>query len=103
MIYISETLRISKLDENCLQMEKFTTVKSKKTKTISEQWKRCGYYGDIKSAFVSALKKQLFDSAEEEIKISEVIARIDSAESNILKAIQNSTSEELCNEQATIT
>lgn len=89
MIYVTDTLRISKLDEYSLQLEAFVSVVSKKTGATSKQWKRCGYYGDLKSALISAFKKQLYNSADEEIKLSEVIARIDTAEKNIIAAIEN--------------
>ncbi len=90
MIYISDTLRITKLDDNCLQLEAYKPVTSKKHGTTTMQWKWLGYYGDVKTALMGALKKQLFDCADEEIEVKNLIERIEQAENNILKAIANS-------------
>lgn len=83
MIYITDTLRISKLDDNCLQLEEYKAVTSKKHGTTVKKWCRLGYYGDIRSALVGALKKQLFDTANEELQLKDLIERIDIAVKNI--------------------
>lgn len=87
MIYVTDTLRISKVDENCLQLENLVSVKSKKTGQTTIQWKRCGYYGDIKSALIASLKKQLFNTTDDEVQIKDVIIKIEQAERNINNAI----------------
>ena len=83
MIYINDNLRIRKLDEQCLELEVYRKAKSKKTGEETTQWKGCGYYGDIKSALNGAFKKQLFDSAENETTIKELIALIEQVEKEI--------------------
>ena len=50
MIYITDTLRISKVDDNCLQLEEFKEATSKKTGKTSKQWRWIGYYGNVKEA-----------------------------------------------------
>lgn len=89
MIYITDTLRISKLDDNCLQLEGYKPVTSKKHGTTTMQWKWLGYYGDLKSALGGALKKQLFDLPEEELTAEDLFARIEIAEQNVLNAIKH--------------
>lgn len=85
MIYITDTLRISKLDDNCLQLEGYKEVASKKHGTTVKKCCRLGYYGDIRSALVGAFKKQLFDTADEKLQLKDLIERIDSAVENIRK------------------
>ena len=86
MIYITNTLRISKLDDNCLQLEGYKEVISKKHRTSIQKWCRIGYYGDIRSALVGAFKKQLFDTADEELQLKDLVERIDAAVNNIQNA-----------------
>lgn len=86
MIYINDKLRISKVDDNCLQIEALKETTSKSTKEISLKWMWQGYYGDLRSAMLGVLKKQLFDTAGEEIQLKNIISRIESAEKNILGA-----------------
>ncbi|MBQ9728200.1 MAG: hypothetical protein IJV85_01245 [Clostridia bacterium] len=89
MIYINNTLRIRRLDPNCLQLEEYRKPdeKSGTTKDNAAKWRRCGYYGDIKTALLGALSKQLFDCAKNEMTIKEVIAKIDEARAEIIQAI----------------
>ncbi len=86
MIYISDNLRIKKLDEKNLGLESFCEVRSKRTDPPTKAWKHCGYYGDLKSALQGALKKQLLDSVENDQTIKDLIEEIRHAESNILVA-----------------
>lgn len=88
MIYVTDTLRISKVDDKCLQLEILKEVESKETGEKRNEWKWCGYYGSLKDALIGALKKQLFNTTDENLNIQEVISRIDLAEANILKAIR---------------
>lgn len=87
MIYITDTVRISKVDENCLQIETYVPVTSKKTRQTTMQWKWIGYYGDLRGALVGVLRKQLFNTADEQLKLEEIIEKINTAEENILRAV----------------
>ena len=89
MIYINSTLRIRRLDPKCLQLEEYHKPDPKKPKTKDDtpKWRWCGYYGDLKSALLGALSKQLFDSAQNEMTIKEVIAKIDEVRAEIIQAI----------------
>lgn len=87
MIYIADTVRISKVDENCLQIETYVPVTSKKTRQTTMQWKWVGYYGDLRGALVGVLRKQLFNTADEQLKLEEIIEKINTAEENILRAV----------------
>ena len=87
MIYITDTVRISKIDENCLQIETYVPVTSKKTRQTTMQWKWVGYYGDLRGALVGVLRKQLFNTADEQLKLEEIIEKINTAEENILRAV----------------
>lgn len=91
MIYINEKLRIRKLDEYNLQLEEYRKVVNPRTKEESFAWKWHGYYGDLRSALLGALNKQLFDSAEEEIALKELIAKIDEAREQVVNAVKNIT------------
>lgn len=92
MIYINEKLRIAKLDERNLQLEEYRLCVDTKTKTESWKWKWCGYYGDLKSACLGALSKIMFDYADEETTLKEVLSKIDGAReqiANAVKGVQN--------------
>ena len=88
MIYINNTLRIRKLDDGKnLQLEEYREGKDTHKGKASTKWRWCGYYGDLKSALLGALSKQLFDSAQNEMTIKEVISKIDKARADIIQAI----------------
>lgn len=89
MIYINDKLRIRKLDDRNLQLEEYRkpSEKSGTIKENTEKWRWCGYYGDLKSALLGALTKQLFDSAENELTLKDIISRIDEARAEIITAI----------------
>lgn len=89
MIYINEKLRISKLDERNLQIEEYRKGINPKTKQESWSWKWCGYYGDLKTALLGVLSKKLFDSTDEEIKLVELVGKIEEAREQIINAIKN--------------
>ena len=89
MIYINEKLRIKKLDERNLQLEEYRLIINPKTKEEIFAWKWCGYYGDLKSACLGALSKIMFDYVEEEATLKEVLAKIDLAREQVVKAVQN--------------
>jgi hypothetical protein len=89
MIYINEKLRISNFDERNLQLEEYRKGVNPKTKEEVWSWKWCGYYGDLRTACLGALSKIMFDYAEEELTLKEVLTKIDSAREQIEKAVQN--------------
>lgn len=94
MIYINSNLRIRKLDEQCLCVEQYAKSFNKKTKEDVTLWKFCGYYGDIQSAIRGILKKQLFDTADEEITLKDLVSRIENAERNIMRAAWTNRTQE---------
>lgn len=97
MIYINNKLRISKVDDNCLQIEVNKETVSKKTKEKTMKWQWAGYYGDLKSAFIGILKKKLFSLMEEELALKDIIDRIDKSEKNILQAIKDNATNPMAN------
>ena len=88
MIYINSTLRINQLDKYNLQLEEYKEGKDAPLGKATIKWRRVGYYGDLKSALLGALSKQLFDCAKNEMTIKEVIAKIDEARAEIVQAVQ---------------
>lgn len=87
-------MRISRVDDKCLQLETYVPVTSKKTKETKTQWRWCGYYGDVKSALLGALRKELFLEAGADISIRKLVERIESAERNIIRAIEGMKQDE---------
>lgn len=83
MIQITEKLRIRRADDENLVIEELRDVTSQKSQTTNKQWCWCGYYGDLKTALLGALHKQLIDSIEEELQLKDIIDRIETAENNI--------------------
>lgn len=89
MLQINDKLRIRKLDDKNLVIEELKTINSEK-KGIHDEWRWCGYYGDLKTALSGVLNKQLFDSVEEELTIKTIIDKIDDAKYEIIKAMKES-------------
>lgn len=87
MIQINDKLRIRKIDERNLVIEELRIVESKKLGK-HEEWCWDGYFGDLKSAFLGAFHKQLFDSADEEIELKNIIYKINSIEKEIKNAME---------------
>ena len=88
MIYINDKLRIRRLDTRSLQLEEYREAEDcNLTKQKEPKWRWCGYYGDLKSALLGALTKQLFDSVENELTLKDVISKIDEARAEIITAI----------------
>lgn len=88
MIYINDKLRIRKLDDGKnLQLEEYREGKDTHKGKTTAKWRWCGYYGDLKSALLGALTKQLFDSVENELTLKDVVSRIDEARAEIITAI----------------
>ena len=90
MIYISEKVRIVRLDGLNLQLKELAEVRNKKTGETRYEWKWHGYYGDLRSAFVGALNKQLFDIADGDIKktLQTAVDEIDKARTQIEKSVK---------------
>ena len=90
MIYITETLRIAPLDGLNLQLEELCEIRNKKTGDTRKEWKWLGYYGDLRSALVGALKKQLFNAVDGDTKmdLQAVVLEIDNATERIIKALK---------------
>lgn len=82
MIQINDKLRIRKLDDKNIIVEQLKTIEGK-TKGLHDEWILFGYYGTLKSAIQGCLYKQLFDTVNEELQLKDIIARIETAESNI--------------------
>ena len=76
MIYINDALRITKVDALNLQLEHYRAY-TLKNGEVKHGWKRIGYFGDLKSALLSALKNELFDCATNEMTLKEVLVKID--------------------------
>lgn len=93
MIYVNDKLRISKVDDNCLQIEVLKETISKKTKEKTMKWQWAGYYGDLTNAFIGILRKHLFNLVEEEVNLKDIISRIKTIESNIVEAITSHSSD----------
>ena len=88
MIQITDTLRIVKKDDLNLAIEKLETVISRKTKEPTLQWVHKGWYGDLKSALKGIVNKQLFDLADTETTLNNLIFQIDEINNNINKIIK---------------
>ena len=90
MIYINEKIRIRKLDDGKnLQLEEYRQIGDCRfTKQSGGKWYWCGYYGDLKSALLGALSKQLFDSVDDELDLKDIVSKIDDARAEIVKAIK---------------
>lgn len=84
MIQINDKLRIRKLDDKNLIIEEYNDkIINPKTKEESSGWQWRGYYGDLKSALLGILKKELFDSSEENLQLKDIITKIEAIENNI--------------------
>lgn len=83
MIQITEKLRIRRADDKNLVIEELRDVTSQNSQTTNKQWCWCGYYGDVKTALLGVLHKSLLDSAEEELQVKDVIAKIEAVENDI--------------------
>lgn len=88
MIYINDKLRISKFDENNLQIEEYRKGINPKTKEEVWNWKWCGYYGDLNTALLGVLKKELFSCVDEKLDLKEVVSKIESARQSIINAVE---------------
>jgi hypothetical protein len=86
LIYINDTLRLTQLDGLNLQLEHYRRY-TLKDGTVKHGWKRIGYFGDVKSALLSALSQELFDCATNEMTLKEVITKIDKAREEIITAV----------------
>jgi len=76
MIYINDTTRISRADDMNLQIEVLEDSVSKRTKEVTQQWNRVGYYSDLKGAINGVLRKRLFNSVDEEAELRAMVDKI---------------------------
>ena len=76
MIQINERTRIIKVDDNNLAIEELKTITNKQNESCQE-WRRCGYYGSLRSALIGVLDKELFNCAEEDLTLQKLVNKID--------------------------
>ena len=88
MIEINGNYRVTRDNELNIIIQKIIPGKDPSKKS---SWKLCGYYPSLRSALVGVLDKQLFETAAEKMLLEDVIARIDSAKSEIIDAINSKT------------
>lgn len=87
MIYITEELRIVRLDSLNLTIEEFRDVE-KKDGTTKKEWKAEGFYGTLKQALLGAMRRLTFDLTKEDIELKYAISRINDIEEKIEKAFK---------------
>ncbi len=82
MLRISKNLRIIKVDENNLALEKLKLV-VERNGSCHNAWTLVGYYGSLKSALHGLLHKTLFDLVENQLDIKQLIESIENLEKQI--------------------
>lgn len=75
------------MDERCLLVEVLREAIDKRKGTTTVKWMPEGYYGNLKGALVSVLSKKLFDTADEETKLTNIVRKINAAQKEIEDAI----------------
>lgn len=86
-VYITDKLRITRLDKRCLQLEELKTIKPK-DKPEHNEWVWVGYFGDLRSALHGAYKTQVLDAVGGSEALEELIKKIEESENNVVKAIE---------------
>ena len=76
MILINDKTRIVKVDYNNLAIEELKTVTNKQNESY-QAWCRCGYYGSLRSALIGVLDKELFNCADEELTLQQLVKKIE--------------------------
>lgn len=89
MIYITDDIRISRVDDLNLQVEVLTKGVSKKTKEEIDVWSLAGYYASLKGAILGILKLKLLAIAEDDLRFDQVIEKINYVEKELLYAVNN--------------
>lgn len=87
MLVINNKYRVRKLDDSNLVIEQLKIVSSE-TKGTREEWVWEGYYSSVEGALNSILRKQLFDSVEQEIEIKDVLKIMKETEQNIIDTVK---------------
>lgn len=89
MIQINDKVRIRKIDELNLVVEEYRKVADRKTKQDRWEWKRCGYYGDLRSALGGSIKYCEMLLAEQEIKsLQELMTKLDEIDNDAKNAVK---------------
>lgn len=89
MLQISNNIRITRLDKLNLQIEEYRPILDQKTKTERYEWCGCGYYGNLKSAFLGVLKHHTKDLVKDEIRgCKAIIKKLEEIETNLLNAVK---------------
>lgn len=88
MIYINSKTRIVPCDDNNLKLERVKTVRKKNGET-SQEWVFCGWYSRLDQAFSAVLRKELFETAKEQLTLNELYDKIQEAENKILRSVDS--------------
>lgn len=87
MLVINNKYRVRKLDDSNLIMEQLKIVSSE-IKGTREEWVIKGYYGSVEGALNGILRKQLFDSMEQEVEIKDILKIMKETEQNIIDTVK---------------
>lgn len=87
MLVINNKYRVRKLDDSNLVIEQLKIVSSE-TKGTREEWVWEGYYSSVAGALNSILRKQLFDSIEQEVEIKHILKIMKETEQNIIDTVK---------------
>ena len=87
MLVINNKYRVRKLDDSNLVIEQLKIVSSE-TKGTREEWVWEGYYSSVEGALNSILRKQLFDSIEQEVEIKDILKIMKETEQNIIDTVK---------------
>lgn len=90
MVYITEKLRINRIDNMNITLEILKERKNSKTNEKKSFWKIKGYYGNLKQAFTSALYYLIENENNKVVKsIEDVITAIKNAEQLIINVVED--------------
>ncbi len=84
MIYINETMRISKLDDKNLQLEILKPTTNRKTGETSSEWQWAGYYTHLEGALLGAFRKLIDSNVEAGTPLQNLAEQIHKAERTIV-------------------
>lgn len=88
MIYITETLRISRLDRWNFTLEDYAERVNPKSKEVSQGWAHIGYFPNVESAIKHLHNTDGLVNDEEASTVLEYIAEIAKANEKLLKALE---------------
>ena len=86
MIQVTENIRIAKADERNLQLEVLRQIKTKDG--MVEKWCADGFYGDLKSALLGAVRRYGLTLADEDLDIKYAIKCLIDLEQRISSKIK---------------